>query len=71
MAQVLGGDRHKWEAQAYDECVDEAQRILMAAADEWGRGDPETPATREVMQEILDVFVKQHFLKRPYGSKTD
>src|SRR5690606_7972519 len=67
MAQVTGFNRHKFEAARFDDCLDEARRILVHAADEWSKGNPEDPPTTEVLSEILEVFQTSQFLKRPYG----
>jgi len=69
MAQVTGFNFHKYEAQKFGEAVEVAHRILMRAADEWARGNPEQPPTRELLSEIIRVFEEARFLKRPYGSK--
>ena len=68
MAQVTGGDHHRYRAVNFDECLDDARRLLMKAADEWSKGDPEQPPTAEVLDAILDVFAKRRFLDRPYGA---
>lgn len=70
MAQVTGYNRHKWEVQRFDQCVEDAQKILIRAADEWCKGDPELPSTQQILNELLEVFVMQGFLKKPYGGNT-
>jgi hypothetical protein len=40
--------------------------VLRRAADEWAKGHPEEPATEAVLQEILRIFEKEHFLRRPF-----
>ena len=69
MAQVTGFDRHGFEVSRFNECVQDAHRLLMKAADDWAKGHPEQPPTIEVLDSILDMFANQRFLKRPYGYK--
>ena len=67
MAQVLGFDHHRFEAERFRVCLDEAHRLLIQAADEWAKGHPELRPTRQVLQEILRIFADNEFLSRPYG----
>jgi hypothetical protein len=46
-------------------CFDNALKILRAAADQWAKGDPEKPPTPEMLSDLLDVFEKAGFLRRP------
>jgi hypothetical protein len=39
--------------------------VLQRAADEWAEGHPEQPPTAEVLKQILRIFEKEHFLRRP------
>ena len=50
----------------YERCVDEALIILRKAADEWALGSPEQPPTSEILAQILNVFEKEKFLRRPF-----
>lgn len=50
----------------YERCVDEALNILRKAADEWALGSPEQPPTPEILTQILHVFEKEKFLRRPF-----
>jgi hypothetical protein len=52
----------------FDACLDGANKLLRRAADEWAKGNPENPSTKEVLNEVLDIFAKERFLKRPYGT---
>lgn len=70
MAQVTGYDRHRFQVDRFDQCVDDAHRILMAAADEWSKGHPEEPLTRDVLLKMIDVFVAGRCVDRPYGTRT-
>ena len=45
MAQVTGFDRHQFEAQRFNDCLDRAHQLLIRAADEWVAGHPELPPT--------------------------
>jgi hypothetical protein len=47
--------------------LDEAKRQLQRAADDWAKGHPEKPSTKDVLDQILEIFIKENFLKRPYG----
>ena len=51
----------------FDACMDEANKLLRSAADDWAKGNPEDPPTDSVLARVLDVFAKEKFLKRPYG----
>ena len=53
---------------SYDRCLDDALRRLRKAADEWATGHPEQPPTKVVLDEILEIFAREKFLKRPYGA---
>jgi hypothetical protein len=37
------------------------------AADEWALGNPEQPATKEVLEEIVRTFEHELFLRRGLG----
>jgi len=50
----------------YECCVDEALIVLRKAADEWAFGNPEQPLTPEVLNQILRIFEKEKFLRRPF-----
>ena len=50
----------------YERCVEEALIILRKAADEWALGSPEQPPTSEILAQILNVFEKEKFLRRPF-----
>jgi len=52
----------------YERATQSAYEILKRAADEWAKGDPEDPPTEAVLREILDVFVEEKFLRRPFGA---
>jgi hypothetical protein len=52
----------------FEQCMDEAQALMRRAADEWAHGDPENPPTERVLAEILQVFARDKFLKRPFGA---
>ena len=71
MAQVTGGDPHKYVVMRFDDCLRDAHRLLMQAADEWAEGNPEEPPTMKVLNDILDVFVDRKLLTRPYGSNRE
>ncbi|GMV80736.1 MAG: hypothetical protein AMXMBFR7_19200 [Planctomycetota bacterium] len=49
----------------FEECMETAHRLLRKAADEWAIGDPEVPATEAILNDILRVFEKSKFLRRP------
>jgi hypothetical protein len=51
----------------FQQCVDEAQAVLRAAADRWALGQPEDPPTTEVLEAILFIFEHQHFLGRGFA----
>jgi hypothetical protein len=44
----------------------EALNLLRHAADEWAQGHPEEPPTAEVLTNILRIFEREHFLRRPF-----
>jgi hypothetical protein len=52
----------------FDRCKEEATRLLAGAADAWAAGDPADPDPAEVLEKLLDVFARERFLRRPYGS---
>ena len=51
----------------FERCVDEAHAILRKAADELALGHPEQPASKEVLEQIIRVFEREHFLRRGIG----
>jgi hypothetical protein len=51
----------------FDACLYEADRLLRKAADEWAKGNPENPSTKDVLNQVLNIFAEEKFLKRPYG----
>ena len=69
MAQVTGYDKHRFQVEWFDECVADAHRLLMKAADEWAKGHPEEPPTIDVLNALLDLFESKRLLTRPYGCK--
>jgi hypothetical protein len=46
-------------------CFEDAHKILRRAADLWALGDPEKPPTAEILSQVLDIFEKVKFLRRP------
>ncbi len=46
-------------------CFEDAHKLLRRAADQWVLGDPEKPATAVVLSQVLDIFEKAKFLRRP------
>lgn len=51
----------------FQRCCDDAREILQRAADQWALGHPEQPPTDEVLEEILRVFEREHFLRRGFN----
>jgi hypothetical protein len=43
-----------------------ALELLRRAADEWAEGSPEEPSTEDVLSQILRIFEKEKFLRRPF-----
>jgi hypothetical protein len=62
------GGRHKHLVVNFEDCEREALLLLIKAADEWAEGNPEQPPTKEVLDNVLHVFAKRGFLRRPYGA---
>jgi hypothetical protein len=50
----------------FEQCVEDALALLHKAADTWAKGHPETPPTSEVLQDMLRLFEKAGFLKKPW-----
>jgi hypothetical protein len=50
----------------FERCQAEALQILKRAADEWAEGHPEQPATEDILRDILRVFEREKFLRRPF-----
>ena len=48
-------------------CFEDALKVLRAAADQWAKGDPERPPTAAMLSDLLNVFEKEGFLRRPIG----
>ncbi|MGC1274878.1 MAG: hypothetical protein WBC44_14320 [Planctomycetaceae bacterium] len=51
----------------FDICKEDAVRLLTDAAAEWTKGDLTQPEPEVVLEQILNLFAKKQFLKRPYG----
>ena len=51
----------------FDRCRDQAHELLRKAADQWALGHPEEPPTHEVLEQILQVFEHEHFLRRGFN----
>jgi hypothetical protein len=66
MAQVTSNRLSSDPGPQYDETFREAIELLQKAADQWALGHPEEPPTSDVLKEILELFRKKGFLKRPY-----
>ena len=49
----------------FQACRDAALELLRKAADEWAEGHPEEPPTERVLTNILRIFEKEKFLRRP------
>ena len=49
--------------------MEEALKVLAKAADEWSKGNPEEPPTRDVLNEIVDVFCEHRLVKLPFGAR--
>jgi hypothetical protein len=52
----------------FDEAKEQAVKSLVRAANEWAEGNPLMPDPAVVLEEIIDVFAKAKFIRRPYGS---
>ena len=50
----------------FEEATREALETLRHTADQWAEGDPEEPATRDVLARVLQPFFDRKFLRRPY-----
>ena len=50
----------------FEEATREALEALRRAADEWAEGNPEQPATEEVLRRVLQPFFDRKFLRRPF-----
>ena len=68
MAQITGYNKHYDQVDRFDICVEQATKILASAADEWSKGNPEQPLTKDILKEILDIFHEKHFLNIPFGT---
>lgn len=52
----------------FSQCKEDSIKLLNKAADEWAKGDPLNPQTEEVLGALLDIFIKERFLKPPGGA---
>jgi hypothetical protein len=50
----------------YEQCQEDALRLLRKSADEWSKGDPESPSPEDILRSILKLFEEQKFLRRPW-----
>jgi len=65
MAQ--GGYRLTTDAgPRFEQCVKDAGDLLRKASNEWGKGDPEEPATEAILKRLLKIFEKEKFLRHPW-----
>jgi hypothetical protein len=67
MAQVTSYASVNDPGARFERCVDESLAILRKAADEWALGHPEQPPSSEVLEQIIRVFEREHFLRRGLG----
>jgi hypothetical protein len=51
----------------FEQCQEQALRVLTAAADSWAQGSPADPDPAAVLEQIIDLFARQKFLRRPFG----
>lgn len=52
----------------FDNCKREAIHLLEMASIEWSHGDPSNPSPNAVREQIMDLFAKDQFLRRPYAA---
>lgn len=50
-----------------DEVVAALTSVVVSATTSWGLGDPESPNTRIVLQELLDILWRRRLIPRPPG----
>ena len=55
--------------QRFQQCKEDAAKLLDRAAIEWSKGDPSKPAVEDVLKGVLAVFINEHFLKPPGGAR--
>ena len=53
----------------YTQCKEDAVKLLDRATIEWSRGDPSNPSVEEVLKSVLELFIKERFLKPPNGAR--
>jgi hypothetical protein len=53
----------------FQQCKEGAARLLDRAAIQWCKGDPSNPTVEDVLKDVLTVFINEHFLKPPGGSR--
>jgi hypothetical protein len=51
----------------FRQCKDAALRLLDRAAVGWSKGDPSNPDPKTILEQIIDVFAREQFLRRPAG----
>jgi hypothetical protein len=52
----------------YERAFDKALALLRDSADQWAEGNPEVPPTEATLRRLLDIFVKEKFLRIPFGA---
>lgn len=52
----------------FTQCKEDSIKLLNKAANEWSKGDPLNPPAGEVLKGILEIFIKERFLKPPGGA---
>ncbi|MHC4600943.1 MAG: hypothetical protein ACYS47_18275 [Planctomycetota bacterium] len=58
-------------AANFARCLEKARALLRDSADWWARGDPEEPATLEVLLNLLQMFAREGFLYFPTEAGID
>jgi hypothetical protein len=63
--KLTGGGTTGDPSYRFFDRFEDARKLLSRAADQWALGDPEKPPSAEILSQVLDIFEKARFLRRP------
>jgi hypothetical protein len=62
MGQRKNIPRRQIRTESYNYCREAALATLRTAANDWAKGDPESPSSEEVLEHLLAPFIEFRFI---------